>query len=308
MKLTLGRLNSISFSFLVIITGLIIGYIHHYWFYPLQFHGDSSAMQILAQAMLDERSFLSKDITYGNQLILFRSNPFIAMALACGASGYDAFLLGSTVSAAFWFTVLYFPLFKFTGDKICALILSTAFLIPTGIWDHDLILGQQSALANVVLSINIVVFSWLYFSTNKIYPAILAAFFTFLMVVEAPIRALLVCFPLSFLVFVFFDRHTGFKFLAIMFSALVIGFLVNNVLTSTYPPVINHFQIISFRDTNQILNNLVKVILETIAHMSSINLLASQKISFIGIILLAGSLGFSILLIGFFRFIRQMST
>ncbi len=303
MKLMLDRLNSSSvFLFLAILTGFVIGYIHHTWSYPLNFHGDSSAMQILAQAMLDEKSFIPKDFSNGNQLILFRSSPFIAAALAMGATGYDAFILGSSVSIAFWFAVLYLSLFRFTGDKIGALILSTVFFIPMGIWEQDFMLGQQSHLSNAVMSICIGVFTWLYFSTGKIYSAILAAFFIFLMVVEAPIRALLVFLPLFILVFVLFNDRRGLKFIALLSSVLVVGFLLNRGLILINPPEVDHFQIAHFRGTDEIFRNLVKIVLEMIANISSTNMLASKKISLIGMVLLASGLTYLILLIGFFLY------
>lgn len=302
MKLTIDRWNTTVFLFLVTLTGFIVGYIHHSWFYPLTFHGDSSAMQVLAQAMLDERSLIPRDFIYGNQLILTRSSLFIAMVLGTGASGYDAYILGSSISVAFWFVVLYLSLFKLIGKKIDTLILCTVFFIPIGHWDNECIVGQHSHLSNAILSIGIGVFIHNYFSTGRVFSAFLAAFFIFIMVVEAPIRALLVFFPLTVLILVLFHHRNRLWLIIFLSSIILVGFLVNKVLVSINPPIFDHFLFVSFHSTIEIFHNLVNIFLETIANISSINLFASKKISFLGMILVAGGLAYTILLVGFFLY------
>ena len=163
MKNFLSRNARLLVPLLVIAAGFAIGLIEHVWFFPVDFHADAAAMQVLAQAMVDQRSLLPTDFGYGNQLIMFRASPFIALALVGGATGFKAYIIGSSLSIAFWLLVLYYALARATGDRYLAALVAIVFIVPMSVWDHDYILGQQSHLANAVLSacaVHVVFRSW----------------------------------------------------------------------------------------------------------------------------------------------------
>ena len=145
-----------------ILISFLIGYIHYRYFYPLTFNGDAAAHHVLAKAMLDEGRFLPKDFAYGNQLIFWRSNVFIALAMAIGLKGYSAFIIGSSLSVAFWGGVLYSIFAEITESGFKTVILTSCILIPLGCWGNNFFLGMQSHLANAVFSLACFVLLWKY--------------------------------------------------------------------------------------------------------------------------------------------------
>ncbi|EBG8631815.1 hypothetical protein FJO97_23075, partial [Salmonella enterica] len=89
----------------VIIIGLAIGLVHHIYIYPNFFHADSAAYQVLASAIRDEGVLLPHDFFYGNQLIMLKISPFIALANYIGFSGYKAYAIGGAIAICVWFYI-----------------------------------------------------------------------------------------------------------------------------------------------------------------------------------------------------------
>ncbi|HHL9594593.1 TPA: hypothetical protein ACQ98W_004852, partial [Citrobacter braakii] len=148
------KVQSKIFVFLfVILTSFLLGVVHVKWIYSITFHADAAAMQVLAQAIYESRSILPHDFYYGNQLILLRSEVPIALAMAMGFKGYAAFVIGSALGISIWTVILFTSLYCVFKKFLAAAFYTFCLLFPVSIgFDNDLILGQQSHLANVVLS------------------------------------------------------------------------------------------------------------------------------------------------------------
>ncbi|EDV4339542.1 hypothetical protein OQ369_004363, partial [Salmonella enterica subsp. enterica serovar Montevideo] len=107
----------------VIIIGLAIGLVHHIYIYPNFFHADSAAYQVLASAIRDEGVLLPHDFFYGNQLIMLKISPFIALANCIGFSGYKAYAIGGAIAICVWFYICNLIISKYCGNKYFSLLL-----------------------------------------------------------------------------------------------------------------------------------------------------------------------------------------
>ncbi|RJH54498.1 hypothetical protein D5G26_05090, partial [Salmonella enterica subsp. enterica serovar Mbandaka] len=83
-------------NFFVVVFGVTVGLIHQVFIYPYIFHADSAAYQVLASAIKDELSLLPHDFIYGNQLILLKISPFIAVAESAGFTAFKAYAIGGS--------------------------------------------------------------------------------------------------------------------------------------------------------------------------------------------------------------------
>jgi len=289
-----------------------IGFIHHKWFFPLVFDfppvfddgaaGDAAAMQILAKAILDQGSLLPADFSYGNQLVFLRSSPFIALAFILGLNGLDAFIIGSSLSIAFWGGVLYLFLSTFLNSNWKGALFSILLLLPLGFWEFDYVLGQQSHLSNVVLSIGLVVSISLYITKKSNLFVIAAAICLFIMSLEAPIRGLLVLGPMfAALLFAGNLRKKAIASASLGF-AFISAYLFNKLLVQLRPLYLNHFNELSFKSTDEILENLGRNSRETLSNLSSLDVISGDTISLIGFIVFATGLLLLAIYLGFFLY------
>lgn len=263
-------------ALLAVLAGFMIGYVNQRWFFAAEFHSDAAAMQVLAQAMVDEHSLLPTDFGYGNQLIMFRSSPFIALALAGGAGGYQAYIVGSALSVAFWLLVLYAVLAMVTAHRIQALMVSVMLVIPMSVWDYDYVLGQQSHLSNIVMAACAVMATLGYCMQQRRSCLALAALFILLMSAEAPIRALLVIIPLGLAVMLYFGKKATLRVVGLMLLALIAGMAANKALTLSRPLGLNLLSSMQFRTTQEIIQTLQTISLEMLGAISSLNLFTTK--------------------------------
>lgn len=276
-----------------------VGFIHHRWFYPLVFHGDAAAMQILAKAILDQGSLLPSDFNYGNQIVFLRSSPFIALASVFGLAGVKAFEVGSSLSIAFWGVVLYVILANLFDSRRRAVFFSVLLLLPFGWFESDYILGQQSHLSNVVLSLGLAVFVSLFIEKKKKRLLLAASVFLFIMSLEAPIRGLLVLGPLLIAVLFVFGLNKAASIAVPMGISFVLAYISNKVLVRIRPISLDYMQLLSFKSSNEIVDNLARGGKETLEGIASVNLLAQGKISLAGLIILGAGLLLIALYLGF---------
>ena len=265
-----------------ILISFLIGYIHYRYFYPLTFNGDAAAHHVLAKAMLDEGRFLPKDFAYGNQLIFWRSSPFIALTMAVGLKGYSAFIIGSSLSVAFWGGILYLILAEITGSESKTVILSSCILIPLGKWGNNVLLGMQSHLANSVLALACFVLLWKYIQFSKLKYLILSNICFFLITMESPIRGMLIILPM-YIVVVIAVRKFNREFLKITYTLIgsfFSAFLLNKILLYYRPLRIDYFRVLKFRPVGEIVANLGITTVETMREVSNLHVLSNESISF----------------------------
>lgn len=296
---TLAKLERWAAPAIVVLGGLLIGYIHYRWFFPLVFHGDASAMQVLAQAMLDDGSLLPRDFVYGNQLILWRSSPFIAAAMAAGLTGYAAFAVGSSAAIAAWALALYAMLRAFLGERRQAAVLALAFLIPMGLWENDYVLGQHSHMANAVMAIGIVLCTSLWLRERRRRALAAACVLLFLMCAEAPSRALLVLAPLALGIGLLSEFRRALRAVLLLAGALVLGVVANKALLAVRPIAADLLGTYQFRTLKDILDTLAMLAHELLASSVSTDLLAGRKLSGGRMIQFAAGLAWLIGLYGF---------
>ncbi|MBB4123300.1 hypothetical protein [Martelella radicis] len=280
-------------SFGAFILSFSLGIVHHSLFFPTFFDGDAAAMQVLASAIVDGKSILPSDFSYGNQIIILRSSPFIAFSLAIGLKGYTAFLIGSALSVAFWGVVLYNILnihFKYPQKSI---LLTAVMLLPLGVFESNYILGQQSHLTNVILALGVVIFAKEYLHTFNRKYLILLSITVFLLSFESPIRGLLVMFPTFMAVFLFSKLRSAVSVFSTVCLSFVAAFFTNKILVQMKGVRVNYFETLTFRSVDEIISNIIKNSNETLNNLSSLNLFAGQKLSFFALVVIS----FSVLLL-----------
>ncbi|MBB3176341.1 hypothetical protein [Variovorax sp. Sphag1AA] len=264
-----------------------IGYIHHQWFFPHYFNGDAATMQILGKAILDEGSLLPKDFHYGNQLIFLRSSPFIALAMLLNFSAYEAFLVGSSLSIAFWGAVLACLLSVHFRSQKKGLLFSILLLIPLGIWDIDYVLGQQSHLANTVLALGFVILTYRWIEDkNKLFLLIGCACL-FLITSESPIRGLLVLVPVAIAIALVADVKALPAAAVGTSTTFLLAYAANNLLTRLRPISLDYSSKIALTPLNMLVPHLrvtSREALESISHWKAVG---QGDLSFFGSIAFA---------------------
>ncbi len=301
--MSISRKGINTFFFYTLTLGIFIafGMLHHEYFYPLIFHGDSSATQVLAKAMLDEKSLLPYDFTNYNQINLFRPSPFIAAALALGYQGYDAFMAGTTANLVFWALIIYFAISIMVGDRNRALLYSCILLIPTGLWEADYILGQQSHLSNFALAMCTVAFSYLFLSSKKSCFNKITLTCFLLITLESPARGFMILLPLSIAILLYFDKRKSFRHITILTIISLLGYFLNKFLISYHEVYINHFQSLTFHNVREILKFLIAITEETLSSITPINSIANLKLSLTGLLVQSSGLCFAIAMLFFFK-------
>jgi hypothetical protein len=201
-------------------------------FYPAVFHSDSAAHQVLAQAMVDEGRLLPMDFAYGNQLILWRNNVFIAPALLLGAQGYQAYAIGSAVNFTVLFLIAFLCIEAVFQDWRRSLLAAWLLFLPLGHSEADFVLGQQSHLAAVVLPLVIALCA--YGAGNGDRRAlVLGPCAVFLMVLEAPSRSAMMLLPLSIAMIACGRASASRGVGAAMLAAAVAGYAGNQWLAGS---------------------------------------------------------------------------
>lgn len=267
---------------LVITTGMLLGAFYHIYVYPSIFHGDSAALQLLATAIIDDKSLLPRDFYYGNSFIIWRSSPFIASALIAGLTGYNAFVAGSTLGVAFWFLITYLLLSLYTSNNARAVCFAALLFIPIGYWDIDYMLGQQSHLSNFGLSLAIVMLGYACVMTPRRKYALWLVVAVVAMSTESPVKALLVIVPLVGALGIFFRGKRGLFVVVVVCSAFGVGAAVNWLLLRTHPlsPEVGlgHSTRYSFRSASQIIDGLLTNSKDTVDNVSILKVFASKPI------------------------------
>ncbi|MFZ2170254.1 MAG: hypothetical protein WAW61_11530, partial [Methylococcaceae bacterium] len=224
---------------LVWLMGLAFGITFYACYYPVFFHSDSAAIQVLAQAMADEMSLLPHDFYYGNQLILFRANLFIALVLKLGLNGYTAYVIGSAISFSVFFLLAFLTLETVFRHWVKSLFLTVLFFLPLGVNEAGYVLGEQSHLANVVFILMIAVHAYRACLHKEWRSLVLAASVVFLMAVEAPMRALFVLLPLALVIAATGKARSSGKLSLALVIAFIVGYIGNRYLVTTHPVAID---------------------------------------------------------------------
>jgi hypothetical protein len=219
---------------LVWMLGFFLAVMFFACYFPSIFHGDAASHQILAQAMVDEMKFIPHDFFYGNQLILFRSNFFIAVALKLGLVGYKAFIIGSSLNFSVFFVITFAVLEACFADWVKSLFITVLLFLPMGESEADYIIGQQSHLANVVFCLTLVVSTYFAYFRNKRAAFTIAAAFLFFIALEEPVRALLVLVPLLSVMFLNDSTKKFYKVAIIYGLVFLIGYVFNYWLVKTH--------------------------------------------------------------------------
>ncbi|GAB51565.1 hypothetical protein [Atlantibacter hermannii] len=275
------------FSFLfVILISFVFGVIHIKWVYSITFHADAAAMQVLAQAIYESHSILPHDYYYGNQLIFLRSEIAIALAMAMGFKGYTAFIIGSALWISIWSTILFSSLYCVFKKNILAAFYTFCLFFPVSAgYDYDYILGQQSHLANVVLSLSILIFFILSVKEENLRRILPAALFIFLMVIEEPLRAAFVFITLIVTCFIFWDFKKYRTQLVILFVSFSLALILNKYLLNYYSLGRDISAGIKLVDYSTFLSNLSRILNDYLLNFSSLSFLEGSsffKFSIIG--------------------------
>ncbi|EKJ4095717.1 hypothetical protein PG437_003157 [Salmonella enterica] len=264
----------------VIILGLAIGLVHHIYIYPHFFHADSAAYQVLASAIKDEGSLLPRDFIYGNQLIMLKISPFIALASSIGFIGYKAYAIGGALAICFWFYVCSIITSKYFKSNTLAVVLTTCLFIPFGIDDIDFLLGQESHLSNVVLSIMICLPIIMYIQEDKKAYLALSALATFLMTSESPIRSLIVLAPFILFIAIVFSFRKSFISISVVTIAFLLGKASNSCLLSTHFPLkVDYSQLSSLIAPGSVIDNLLNIFKSILVRSSSADLSSGFNVS-----------------------------
>ena len=204
-------------------------------------HGDTAAMQVLADAILEEGTLFPTSFQFGNQIMLFRSSPFIAVAMLAGLEDTIAFSVGTALSLAFWSGVLFAILTAFLKSHFHAFFCVALCLVPLASWEADYILGQQSHLANCVLAAGAVLLSieWVK-SGNKTLLA-WGNICLLLVSLEEPLRAVLIAIPLLLLLLFATPRRTMITFAAALGFSVFLGFAMNEGLKAINSPAVQDY-------------------------------------------------------------------
>ncbi|MBT9431598.1 hypothetical protein JZM24_04500 [Candidatus Sodalis endolongispinus] len=267
----------------VVLIRFAIGFIHQYFIYPIYFHGDAAAMKILARAIVEKQSLLPADFSYGNQIIFLRSSYFIALTMLLGLSGYKAYILGSALSVGFWFLVTYLTLSSVFSRRSQALVIAAALFIPLGHSDFDMVLRQQSHLANIVLSLAAAVFAF----QASLRPCrrywVLSFLPITLMALEAPIRGALVAIPLIVALILCFGVRKSVYPSALALAGIIAGYVGNAALLKhTGPLEVNYLQSLTLYSLPDIIANLSRLVISLLGGTMATDVFAGMKIVSVG--------------------------
>ena len=278
------NMPAIAFPCLAAVLAFGIGYIHHQWFFPFYFHGDAATMQVLGTAILDEGSLLPKDFNYGNQLIFLRSSPFIAFALLVGFAGYEAFIIGSSLSIAFWGVILSFFLSVHFRSQAKGVLFSILLLIPLGAWDIDYVLGQQSHLSNAVLALGFVVLVCRWLEDKNRLSLLLGGVCLFLIAAESPIRGLLVLIPVFVAIALAAKKKSLFVAAFCVPATFLLAYVSNKLLIKVYPISLDYFNKVVLTPWNMLLPQLKVTSRDALLTICNWEAVSRGELSFFGFV------------------------
>ncbi len=204
-------------------------------------HGDTAAMQVLADAILEEGNLFPTSFQFGNQIMLFRSSPFIAVAMFAGLEDTIAFSVGTALSLAFWSGVFFAILTAFLKSPFRAFFCVAFCLIPLASWEADYILGQQSHLANCVLAAGAVLLSIEWVKGGRKISLAWGSICLLLVSLEEPLRAVLIATPLMLLLLFAKSRQAIIIFVAALGSSILLGFAMNEGLKAINSPAVQDY-------------------------------------------------------------------
>ena len=124
------------------------------FFFRHFYHGDLALPITLAGAIRDSGQLFPKDFYYGNDLIFLRPQWLVAITLIFVEDVYTAYAVACSVAISICFLALsqaLARLSRFSTGK--AILVALLVLFPIGYTEYDFMIGQQSHLQSVTLSI-----------------------------------------------------------------------------------------------------------------------------------------------------------
>lgn len=214
---------------LVLGTGFLAGLLYMFVSYVAVFHSDSAGHHVLARAMVDQASLVPRDFAYGNQIIVFRNNLFIAPLLALGMEGYRAYAVGSAIAIGVYFLLAFLCVEQFTNGWRRALLATALLFLPVGHTEADFFLGQQSHLSIVVFALAIVTLAWRATGGSR-RAAVGCGAIVFMVCMEAPTRATMMLLPLAATLAATHRWRASARLAAAILAGAVAGLVVNRLL------------------------------------------------------------------------------
>lgn len=302
------KLTSIIFGAFAILVGFLYGIVTTTLYLPFIMHGDTAAMQVLADAILEEGSLLPTSFQFGNQIMLFRSSPFIAAAMFAGLDDTIAFSVGTALSLAFWSGVLFTILTAFLKSPFRAFFCVAFCLVPLASWEADYILGQQSHLANCVLAAGAVLLSVDWVKSGKKRFLAWSSICLLLISIEEPLRAILVAVPLCLLILFSLQRRTAIAFTATLGFSVLFGFAMNAGLKAINSPSVgNYGALASPRGPSEVLEILAHGVSELFFESSTASQLIGHPITAANILNSTLSIAFSaVFAVAFFYWLAHL--
>ncbi|RVU74731.1 hypothetical protein [Pantoea dispersa] len=255
-------------------------------------------MKTLARAIIDSHSLLPKDFYYGNQIIFLRSSTFIALAMMLGFNGFNAFVVGSCLSAGLWFSLVYYSLKKVLKFKATSLACVLSVFIPFGYNDNDFMLGQQSHLAIASLTLICTIFTYLYVK-NRRKGDLFVVFFTCLLITsESPIRGAMISLPIIISTLLIYKNIESFRIVICSLSSLFCGAIVNHfLLKHTGRLQVDLSESMKILSLDSDISNIINISLSLIKTSTSVNLysglpVVSIAFAFYSLVILAIALSF----------------
>lgn len=264
---------------LFFVLSLAFGVIYMKYMYSYIFHADASAMQILAQAMVDTKSIITHDFYYGNQLIFLRSSSTIALALALGYSSYNAFIAGSALSIAIWSTVFLFSInYVVKSPRIAILFVVCALFPISSSYDGDYILGQQSHLANVVCSFSFIALLYKFLKEGGVVNLYLSLVFIELISIETPIRGAFVALTAIAVINIFFERKKSIPTSIVITITMILSYLINKALLINFGIAQDIVSDSRLASLDALIENIKFISHDYLIASSPMNLLGGRKI------------------------------
>lgn len=188
-----------------------------------------------------------------------------------GLTGFEAFLIGSSLFSSVMGTFLYIFLnIFFNNERSKSLLFTILLLIPINNGEFDYFLGQQSHLFNVIMCFGITIMMskiLIYTVKNNFYFAIVCIILFFI-TVESPVRGLFIIIPLSISVFLLF-RKTFNLYVVFFVISFITAYVLNKYLMTLYPISIDYLHTSTVAPLDVILNNVVTLVKSTIYSYTS---------------------------------------
>lgn len=166
------------------------------WFFHFVFagllNGDSTAHYILAQAVSDGRAAFPNDYFYGNDLIFLRNQYAVALASWLGFTGYEAYSIGSALSVSLCMVALGVAANVWGRlDPTASVVFSALVFLPIGYEEYEFVIGQQSHLLQVALTLISALAASSFLSRQDVPALVLASLAMLLITWDSPPRGIL---------------------------------------------------------------------------------------------------------------------